>query len=51
MKLFRVDRYGWTWLTSEPTPAQMRKRLVEEWTAGNATEWRLTSPGRRDVTA
>jgi len=51
MKLFRVDRYGWTWLVSDPSPASMAKHLVEEWTRGVATEFRVVAPGRRDVIA
>ena len=47
--LFRVDRYGWTWLTTSPSPASMQKRLVEEWASGAATEVERDVRGRRAV--
>ena len=49
MKLFRVDRYGWTWLTT--SPKNMAARLVALWSAGAASEVRVNVPGRRDVTS
>lgn len=46
MKLFKVDRYGWTWVTTHITAAA----LVKEWEAGNATETIVPVLGRRDLT-
>jgi hypothetical protein len=46
--LFRVDRYGWTWLAT--APRNMAAKLVETWASGAATEVRVAVPGRREVT-
>ena len=49
MRLFRVDRYGWTWLATDPFRTK-KALLVAEWTKGNATELIVPVPGRRNVT-
>jgi hypothetical protein len=35
---FRVDRHGWTWEATNPSPANMRKKLVETWDVGAASD-------------
>jgi len=49
--IFRVDRYGWTWLRSYLVPdAALNRVLVAEWSAGNAVELRGVDR-KRNVTA
>ena len=49
MRVFRVDRYGWTWLATSPAPASMQRRLVEAWANGAATEVERHVVGQRPV--
>lgn len=46
--LFRVDRYGWTWFRTDPSPSVMSKSLTEIWSKGATSEVQAESR-RREV--